>query len=42
LLAVCVQHEIEHLEGKVFVDHLSPLKRARLSARLRKKQRLAG
>lgn len=42
LLAVCVQHEIEHLEGKVFVDHLSPLKRARLSAKLRKKQRLAG
>jgi peptide deformylase len=42
LLAVCVQHEMEHLIGKVFVDHLSPLKRARLSARLRKKQRLAG
>jgi peptide deformylase len=42
LLAVCVQHEMDHLVGKVFVDHLSPLKRARLSARLRKKQRLAG
>lgn len=42
LLAVCVQHEIDHLSGKVFVDHLSPLKRARLAARLRKKQRLAG
>ena len=42
LLAVCVQHEIDHLAGKVFVDHLSPLKRARLAARLRKKQRLAG
>jgi peptide deformylase len=42
LLAVCLQHEMDHLEGKVFVDHLSPLKRARLSARLRKKQRLAG
>ena len=42
LLAVCVQHEMDHLMGKVFVDHLSPLKRARLSARLRKKQRLAG
>ena len=42
MLAVCVQHEIEHLEGRIFVDHLSPLKRARLSARLRKKQRLAG
>ena len=42
LLAVCVQHEIDHLVGKVFVDRLSPLKRARLAARLRKKQRLAG
>ena len=42
LLAVCVQHEMEHLVGKIFVDHLSPLKRARLNARLRKKQRLAG
>ena len=42
LLAVCIQHEIDHLSGKVFVDRLSPLKRARLAARLRKKQRLAG
>ena len=42
LLAVCIQHEMDHLVGKVFVDHLSPLKRARLSARARKKQRLAG
>ena len=42
LEAVCVQHEMDHLLGKVFVDQLSPLKRARLSARLRKKQRLAG
>ena len=42
LLAVCIQHEMDHLLGKVFVDHLSPLKRARLAARLRKKQRLAG
>jgi len=42
LLAVCVQHEMDHLVGKVFVDHLSPLKRARLTARARKKQRLAG
>jgi peptide deformylase len=42
LLAVCVQHEMDHLEGKVFVEYLSPLKRARLAARLRKKQRLAG
>ena len=42
LLAVCIQHEMDHLIGKVFVDHLSPLKRARLTARARKKQRLAG
>jgi peptide deformylase len=42
MLAVCVQHEMDHLIGKVFVDYLSPLKRARLSARLRKEQRLAG
>jgi peptide deformylase len=41
-LAVCIQHEMDHLLGKVFVDYLSPLKRARLAARLRKKQRLAG
>ena len=42
LLAVCIQHEMDHLIGKVFVDYLSPLKRARLAARLKKKQRLAG
>ena len=42
MLAVCIQHETEHLEVKVFVDHLSALKRQRLAARLRKRQRLAG
>jgi peptide deformylase len=42
MLAVCIQHEMDHLVGKVFVDYLSPLKRARLAARLRKKQRHAG
>jgi peptide deformylase len=42
MLAVCIQHEMDHLVGKVFVDHLSALKRARLAARARKKQRLAG
>ena len=42
MLAVCIQHEMEHLQGKVFVDHLSPLKQARLAARLRKKKRLVG
>jgi len=39
VLAVCIQHEIDHLVGRVFVDRLSPLKQARLTARLRKKQR---
>jgi peptide deformylase len=42
LLAVCIQHEMDHLIGKVFVEYLSPLKRARLTSKLRKKQRLAG
>jgi len=42
MLAVCIQHEMDHLIGKVFVDRLSPLKRARYAARARKKQRLAG
>jgi peptide deformylase len=42
MLAVCVQHEMDHLIGKVFVDYLSPLKRARLAIRLKKKQRYAG
>lgn len=42
LLAVCVQHEMDHLVGKVFVDYLSPLKRARLAAKMKKRQRLAG
>jgi peptide deformylase len=38
LLAVCVQHEIDHLDGKVFVDHLSRLKQERIRERLKKKQ----
>jgi len=42
LLAVCIQHEMDHLVGKVFVDYLSPLKRARVKGRFKKKQRLAG
>jgi peptide deformylase len=42
MLAVCIQHELDHLQGKVFVEYLSPLKRARLAAKVRKKQRLAG
>ena len=39
LLAQCVQHEIDHLDGRLFIDHLSPLRRERLLAMLRKKQR---
>ena len=39
LLAVCVQHEIDHLNGKVFVQHLSMLKQTRLKAKLRKQER---
>src|SRR5699024_2615508 len=41
LLAVCVQHEIDHLDGKVFVEHLSLLKQNRIMTRLRKQQREA-
>jgi peptide deformylase len=41
LLAVCIQHEMDHLMGKMFVDYLSPLKRARIKNKQRKKQRLA-
>ncbi len=36
LLAVCIQHEIDHLEGKLFVDYLSPLKRKRIQTKLEK------
>lgn len=39
LLAVCIQHEIDHLDGKVFVDYLSPLKRRMVEKKLRKQQR---
>ncbi|HEB94021.1 MAG TPA: peptide deformylase [Gammaproteobacteria bacterium] len=39
LLAVCIQHEIDHLDGKLFVDHLSALKRNRIRKKL-EKQRL--
>jgi len=39
LLSVCVQHEIDHLEGKLFVDYLSPLKRQLVRKRLKKEQR---
>jgi peptide deformylase len=39
LLAVCIQHEMDHLEGKLFVDYLSPLKRSRITKKLTKAQK---
>ena len=39
LLAVCIQHEMDHLMGKVFVEYLSPLKRNRIKTKLLKQQR---
>lgn len=39
LLAVCIQHEMDHLMGRVFVDYLSPLKRNRIKSRLLKQAR---
>ncbi|MGD2141082.1 MAG: peptide deformylase [Burkholderiales bacterium] len=41
LLSVCVQHEMDHLTGKVFVEYLSPLKQERIVKKLRKAERLA-
>ncbi len=41
LLATVIQHEIEHLDGKVFVDHLSRLKQDRIRKKLQKQQRMA-
>lgn len=41
LLAVCVQHELDHLLGKVFIEYLSPLKQNRIKTRLRKQEREA-
>jgi peptide deformylase len=40
LLAVCIQHEIDHLDGKVFVDYLSRLKQARIKSKLAKLARI--
>ena len=39
LLAVCIQHEMDHLQGKVFVDHLSQLKQSRIKNRIAKQAR---
>ncbi|MGH8501686.1 MAG: peptide deformylase [Gammaproteobacteria bacterium] len=40
LLAVCIQHEMDHLVGKLFIDYLSPLKRQRLQKKFEKAKRL--
>ncbi len=40
VLAVCIQHECDHLEGKLFVDYLSSLKRMRIRRKLEKQQRI--
>ena len=39
LLAVCIQHEMDHLKGKVFVEYLSPLKRNRIKTKMQKEER---
>jgi peptide deformylase len=41
LLAACIQHEMDHLAGKIFVEHLSELKQNRIRAKLKKRQRKA-
>ncbi|WP_199610171.1 peptide deformylase [Flocculibacter collagenilyticus] len=40
LLAICIQHELDHLVGKLFIDYLSPLKRERIKKKLEKEARL--
>ncbi|MBX9630758.1 MAG: peptide deformylase [Burkholderiales bacterium] len=42
LMSVCVQHEMDHLKGRVFVEYLSRLKQNRIASRMRKQQRRAG
>ena len=41
LLAICIQHEMDHLQGKVFVEYLSPLKKNRIKTKLLKQQKQA-
>ena len=41
LMAICIQHELDHLKGILFVDYLSPLKRQRIRTKLEKEARLA-
>src|SRR5438477_5776308 len=41
MLAACIQHELDHLQGKIFIDYLSELKQNRIRAKLKKRQRKA-
>ncbi|MGJ8674777.1 MAG: peptide deformylase, partial [Pseudoalteromonas sp.] len=41
LLAICIQHELDHLKGRLLVDYLSPLKRNRIKTKLEKEAKLA-
>jgi peptide deformylase len=41
LLAICIQHELDHLKGKLLVDYLSPLKRNRIKTKLEKEAKMA-
>lgn len=41
LLAICIQHELDHLMGKLFVEYLSPLKQNRIKTKMKKRQREA-
>lgn len=40
LLAICIQHELDHLKGKLFIDYLSPLKRQRIKKKLEKEAKM--
>jgi len=42
LMAICIQHELDHLDGKLFIDYLSSLKRQRIRKKLDKRRRLTG
>jgi peptide deformylase len=42
LLAICIQHEMDHLVGKLFIDYLSPMKRQRIRQKVEKLDRLNG
>ncbi len=42
LLAICIQHEIDHLKGKLFVDYLSPLKKQMVRKKMLKLAKIAG